>query len=95
MRVLLSQTTNVYSPRDPPGSLPVTTNRVFSVVEVGSVPPRGASGDGLPSLWRGQEAGGTDVDELVVEKTGWMPSDEACRCTATTTGLGCTGCGSR
>lgn len=79
MRVLLSQTTRVYSPRDAVDASPVTTNRVFSVLEAGSIPPKGARGDGLPKLWKGKEAGGTDVDELVVEKTGWLPSDEACR----------------
>lgn len=79
MRVLLSQTTNVYSPRDPPDAAPVSTNRVFSIIEAGSIPPRGARGDGLPSLWRGKEAGGEEVDELVLEKGGWLPSDDACR----------------
>lgn len=82
MRVLLSQTCELFSPRDKPDTPPIKTTRVFSVLEVGAIPPRGARGDGLPSLWRGKEAGGQDVDELVVEKAGWLPSDEACRPTS-------------
>ena len=78
-RYSLSQTVMITSPNDPDNPHTVTTN--FPFVERGKRPAREAGYPGvhLPALWRGKDAGGTDVGEFKIEAKGQMPKDDVLR----------------
>jgi hypothetical protein len=90
MRLLLSQTTSIISPRDPddtPNKIENTRN--FTVVEAGKRPPPGHHHPDrhYPALWRGtdvpggkdQAAPGRDGGEIIMDTKGRLPTDDVGR----------------
>jgi hypothetical protein len=78
IRVSLAQAHAITSPRDDPGTTPLTSTRSFPIIEIGTRPPAGhvhPSAE-LPAVWRGGEAGGKDEGELKMELSGRMPNDD-------------------
>jgi hypothetical protein len=69
----------ITSPNDPDNPHTVTTN--FPFVERGKIPHRdvGNPGPGIPALWRGKDAKGSDEGEFKIEAKGQMPKDDVLR----------------
>lgn len=79
IRIVLTQTTSIRSPRDDPATTePILSTIPFVVWEKGVRPPRQLARDS-PALWRGTECGGEDTGSLQVTGMGRLPNDETGR----------------
>ncbi|GFZ44359.1 hypothetical protein JCM24511_02081 [Saitozyma sp. JCM 24511] len=79
-RLLLAQTHTVQSPRDDEEAVePISSTRLFPIIERGKRPPTNVGNPGLEhrAMWRGVEAGGTDSGSFFkIEGNGVMPKDD-------------------
>jgi hypothetical protein len=83
MRIILTQTTAIRSPRDDPDTPPIVVTTTFVVSEKGIKPPPRPSPN-APALWRGTAAQGLDtkggdINGLSVSGIGRLPNDETGR----------------
>ena len=79
MRILLSQTHSLVSPRDAGSQAkPITLTRHFTVIEEGQRPPKAHyhPDESIPAIWRGVAAGGKDKGGIKIESKGRMPNDD-------------------
>ncbi|ORX35175.1 hypothetical protein BD324DRAFT_657582 [Kockovaella imperatae] len=81
IRVSLSQTHEIKSPRDDPATPPLPFTKSWTIFTLGTRPPAKDMNPAIdhPALWRGTKAGGKDAGELIMEGKGRNPDDNQAR----------------